>query len=308
MFCLKCGAKIKEGQKFCMVCGAAMATPQTTKNAQKTSEASEQQNPNMSIKPKAEKQKAKVEAKATEKKKGKKGVILLIIIAAILIVAIALIVVKFVWAGKDKQVENKDDGWTVVSEDSQSENPESSENINPSENLDSTENVDESTDTYEKDTESVVIENSHPEDEDINVDNVVQQAKDIYYGINGDIDNYKKVSTEGVCTDYYDKTDNIRKTVMSPDGDAADTVKGYTVEFYYDSDQNTSFIFAYKKVKGKVKEYRAYYGANEKLYRYIDPSGKVKDYKEGKELDDSSELVTQLYNASRSHLSLDYGV
>ena len=69
---------------------------------------------------------------------------------------------------------------------------------------------------------------------------------------------------------------------MSAKEDAPDSVKGYTCEYYYDSKQKTCFIFAYKKIKGKVKEYRAYYGADGKLYRYIGPSGKIKDYKKGK--------------------------
>lgn len=72
--------------------------------------------------------------------------------------------------------------------------------------------------------------------------------------------------------------------------------------YYYDSKQKTCFIFAYKKIKGKVKEYRAYYGADGKLYRYIGPSGKIKDYKKGKDLTDSSKLVSKLYYASLMHL------
>ena len=95
----------------------------------------------------------------------------------------------------------------------------------------------------------------------------------------------------------------LRKTVMSAKEDAPDSVKGYTCEYYYDSKQKTCFIFAYKKIKGKVKEYRAYYGADGKLYRYIGPSGKIKDYKKGKDLTDSSKLASRLYNASRMHLA-----
>ena len=114
---------------------------------------------------------------------------------------------------------------------------------------------------------------------------------------------YKIFGMKGIYTDYCDKNGILRKTVMSAKEDAPDSVKGYTCEYYYDSKQNTCFIFAYKKVKGKVKEYRAYYGADGKLYRYIGPSGKIKDYKKGKDLTDSSKLASRLYNASRMHLA-----
>ena len=135
------------------------------------------------------------------------------------------------------------------------------------------------------------------------VDKVVKHARAVYYGTNERLKDYEESGEKGVYTDYYDRKNQVlRKTVMSAEEDAADSVKGYTVEYYYDSKQNTSFIFAYKKVKGKVKEYRAYYGSDGKLYRYIGPSGKVKDYKKGKELTDSSKLVSKLYNASRMHL------
>lgn len=135
------------------------------------------------------------------------------------------------------------------------------------------------------------------------VDKVVKHARAVYYGTNEKLKDYEESGEKGVYTDYYDrKNDVLRKTVMSAKEDAPDSVKGYTCEYYYDSKQNTCFIFAYKKVKGKVKEYRAYYGADGKLYRYIGPSGKIKDYKKGKDLTDSSKLVSKLYYASRMHL------
>ena len=135
------------------------------------------------------------------------------------------------------------------------------------------------------------------------VDKVVKHARAVYYGTNEKLKEYKIFGMKGINTDYCDKNGILRKTVMSAKEDAPDSVKGYTCEYYYDSKQNTCFIFAYKKVKGKVKEYRAYYGADGKLYRYIGPSGKIKDYKKGKDLTDSSKLASRLYNASRMHLA-----
>ena len=134
------------------------------------------------------------------------------------------------------------------------------------------------------------------------VDKVVKHARAVYYGTNEKLKEYKISGMKGINTDYCDKNGILRKTVMSAKEDAPDSVKGYTCEYYYDSKQNTCFIFAYKKVKGKVKEYRAYYGADGKLYRYIGPSGKIKDYKKGKDLTDSSKLVSKLYYASLMHL------
>lgn len=52
-------------------------------------------------------------------------------------------------------------------------------------------------------------------------------------------------------------------------------------EYYYNTKQQIVFAYAYKKVNGKTKEYRAYYGSDGKLYRYIGPDGKVKDFKKG---------------------------
>ena len=135
------------------------------------------------------------------------------------------------------------------------------------------------------------------------VDKVVKHARAVYYGTNEKLKEYKISGMKSINTDYCDKNGILRKTVMSAKEDAPDSVKGYTCEYYYDSKQNTCFIFAYKKVKGKVKEYRAYYGADGKLYRYIGPSGKIKDYKKGKDLTDSSKLASRLYNASRMHLA-----
>lgn len=129
-----------------------------------------------------------------------------------------------------------------------------------------------------------------------NLNNVIKHAREIYYGVNEKLKKYKKNSEKGNYTEYWNG-DNLVKAVTYP-GNVGDIyIKGYTSEFYYDSNHRLVFSFAYKKTSKGVKEFRAYYGKDGKLYRYIDSNGKIVDYKKGKSISKANSLAKRLFNA-----------
>lgn len=111
---------------------------------------------------------------------------------------------------------------------------------------------------------------------------VVKKARAIYKDVNKKIKKKKmKKVKSGGCTDYYEKN-TIRMTKCLETSNAV-SPKKCKVEFYYDKHYHPIFVFAWKKVKGKVKEYRAYFWKDRKCYRYIGPDKKVHTYKKGKD-------------------------
>jgi len=137
---------------------------------------------------------------------------------------------------------------------------------------------------------------------------VVEDARKNYYGTNKKIKKkiYKNSGVKGIYKEYMDKNGVIRKTLMYP-GNGDMDVKGYTVEYYYNSNKKLVFAFAYKKVKGKKREYRAYYGTDGKLYRSIDTKGKVKNYKKGKEMQgNDNSMSAMLYSKGVWNIAVAY--
>ena len=59
-------------------------------------------------------------------------------------------------------------------------------------------------------------------------------------------------------------------------------MRGYTIEYYYDDHERLIFAYAYRKVKGKLQELRAYYAPDQKMYRYIDAKGRIWNYRNGR--------------------------
>lgn len=115
------------------------------------------------------------------------------------------------------------------------------------------------------------------------VNTVVENARDNYYTTNNKISNkkYKVTTVKGKYKYWKDGNGKIRKIVVYPQyKDMA--VNKCTAEYYFNSNQKLVFAFAYKKVNGKTSEYRCYYGTDKKCYRYINPSGKIYNYKNGK--------------------------
>ncbi len=98
----------------------------------------------------------------------------------------------------------------------------------------------------------------------------------------------------------------LRKGIVYPAYDKSGVyAKGYTaVEYYYDKNEKIVFIFAYKKVNGKTKEYRCYYGTNRKLYRYINDKKKTYNYSSGKSQGSMPSVPKYLYGKAVHYLHL----
>lgn len=142
---------------------------------------------------------------------------------------------------------------------------------------------------------------------DTSVKAVVKHSRNVYYDTNKKLKSYYQNRVEGEYMDFYDtKSKVLRKAITYPTSTADGYIKKYTAEYYYDSDQKLVFAFAYRKVKGKVKEYRAYYGQDGRLYRYINANGKITDYKKGKKVSEttSSDLRYELYRYGTYYLHL----
>lgn len=141
-------------------------------------------------------------------------------------------------------------------------------------------------------------------------DKAIKYAKNEYYGTNVKIKKkvYKDSGAPGSIKDFVDENYDIRKSVIYS-GNEGLGIKGGTVEYYYDKKHRLVFAFAYKKVKGKTYEYRAYYGTNGKLYRYINAKGEVKDYKKGKDMvysEDSKSMPQVLYSKGMRNIMIAY--
>lgn len=134
----------------------------------------------------------------------------------------------------------------------------------------------------------------------------IKHAQNTYYTTRKNLKKYKKVVSSG-CTDYSYKN-KIRLTIVRPKKDEILVIKGMTCEYYYDSNQKLVFAYAYKKVKGKRKEYRAYFSGR-KCYRYIGPDKKVHTYKNGKNPKKASSMAGKLYDKGtyNLHFVIDEG-
>ena len=135
------------------------------------------------------------------------------------------------------------------------------------------------------------------------VDYVVKYSRKIYYGTNSKLKSFKVNQIKGSYKEYWDKK-VLYKVITYPDSMNDVNIKNYTVEYYYDKNQKLVFAFAYRKVKGKLKEYRAYYGTDGKLYRYIGANGKIKDYKKGQKIRYIHSLRYEMYLKGTYYLHL----
>lgn len=128
---------------------------------------------------------------------------------------------------------------------------------------------------------------------------VVKKARSIYTDTNKKIKKMKKIKS-GACTDYYEKN-IIRMTRCLSTTDFVSPNK-CKVEFYYDKNYHPIFVFAWKKVNGRVREYRAYFGTNRKCYRYINASRKVYTYKNGKNSNKMPSMASQMLLKAQMNL------
>lgn len=135
------------------------------------------------------------------------------------------------------------------------------------------------------------------------VDSVIKYSRKVYYGTNSKLKSFKVNQIKGSYKEYWDKK-VLYKVVTYPNSMSDAFIKNYTVEYYYDKNQKLVFAFAYRKVKGKLKEYRAYYGTDGKLYRYIGADGRVKDYKKGQKIRYTNSLKYEMYWKGTYYLHL----
>lgn len=133
-------------------------------------------------------------------------------------------------------------------------------------------------------------------------DKAIKNAKKNYKTIRKNLRKYKKIHSSSGCTDYWQKN-TVRLTIVKPKKDEVLAIKGTTCEYYYASNQKLVFAYAYKKVKGKRKEYRAYYMGN-KCYRYIGPDKKVHTYAKGKSPEKAPNMASRLYSKGYHNLHL----
>ena len=127
---------------------------------------------------------------------------------------------------------------------------------------------------------------------------VIKHCRDVYYGVNKSLKKYKKYSSKGNYTEYWNGNRIVKAITYAGNFEDDVHIKGYTSEFYFDSKGGgLVFAFAYKKTSKGVKEFRAYYEGN-KLYRYIDSNGKTVDYKKGKDISNVDNMAGTLYEKS----------
>lgn len=134
-------------------------------------------------------------------------------------------------------------------------------------------------------------------------DKVVKYARDNYYGINRKIKKktYKSSQSKNKYKIYRDTNKKVRKILIYPKNTSM-SVSKCTTELYFDKNEKLVFVFAYKKVGGKVKEYRFYYGTEGKLYRYINSKGKISHYKNGKKIAGTSGMAADFYRTGMKSL------
>lgn len=290
-FCEKCGTKIQEGARFCEKCGAP------------------------------------IEAEADNRQGGLSLKVGILIGGILLLIAVVLVVLFFfvfggkkedathtnadtefvqsnqekeVGGGEELKIQPTDDADDIELQESDDTDDSTSQSINDTEDeeyqtTDEDEDLDENPEI--EDVEPDYNEGQNYQTTYLYVDEVVQHSKDVFYGINNHINNYTVNGSASDLSKYYYKGNYIKKIVYYPGYCTDSDLKKYSLEFYYDDSQNLVFAFAYRKTKKTLKEYRAYYGTDGRLYRYIDASGKVHDYEGGLDIPyDSTELKFRLYS------------
>lgn len=139
------------------------------------------------------------------------------------------------------------------------------------------------------------------------VDTVVKYSRNVYYKTNKKIKSYTVNKIEKLYEEYWNtKNKKLKKLITYPSKYGGDVYfENYTVEYYYDQNQKLVFAFAYRRKKGRIQEYRAYYGSDGKIYRFINSSGNITNFKKGKKISyESTDLKDRLYRNGTYYLHL----
>lgn len=107
----------------------------------------------------------------------------------------------------------------------------------------------------------------------------IQEIRDLYYGIQYDLDSLSPESPGAGLTAYRNEKGQLRK-ISAKKGAYGDSLSGtYSAEYYYETDPETGtprcrFVFVF----GAGEEYRIYLTEDFRCLRYIGPDGVTVDY------------------------------
>ena len=107
----------------------------------------------------------------------------------------------------------------------------------------------------------------------------VQEIRDIYYGIQYNLDTLTAENAGGGITRYLDGEGHLRKISAQKGAYENSLSEAYAAEYYYDVDETSGnpllrFVFVF----GNGEEYRIYLTEEGSCLRYIGPDGVVTDY------------------------------
>ena len=122
----------------------------------------------------------------------------------------------------------------------------------------------------------------------------IQEIRDLYYGIQYDLDSLSPESPGAGLTAYRNEKGQLRK-ISAEKGAYGDSLSGtYSAEYYYETDPETGtprcrFVFVF----GAGEEYRIYLTEDFRCLRYIGPDGITVDYPVPEA---SLDQVTEMYS------------
>lgn len=107
----------------------------------------------------------------------------------------------------------------------------------------------------------------------------VQEIRDIYYGIQYNLDTLTAENAGSGITRYLDGEGHLRKISAQKGAYGNSLSEAYAAEYYYDVDETSGnpllrFVFVF----GNGEEYRIYLTEEGSCLRYIGPDGVVTDY------------------------------
>lgn len=108
---------------------------------------------------------------------------------------------------------------------------------------------------------------------------VIQEIRELYYGIQENLDGLSAESLGEGLTAYRDASGRIRKISAEKGAYGGSLSETYGAEYYYEIDPGTGkirprFVFVF----GAGEEYRIYLTGDGRCIRYISPDGTVTDY------------------------------